>query len=306
MKGPDRYNAYGRWLRNRFGSRVHKVSIDGGFTCPNRDGAVAWGGCTYCNNESFRAPGAEPGKPDAEQIRDGIRFLAGRYRAGKFLVYWQNYTNTYAPAAALRERYARALNVDPRIVGMTVGTRPDCLEEEKLETILEVTGDRYACIEIGVESIYDQTLRRVNRGHDFRCTEEAVHRVRARGLDVCAHVVLGFPGESRAQLLAYPAVLNRLDIQFVKIHHLHIVRGTALAREYEQRPFPVFSLEQWADLLSEFIVRLDPRIVLQRLFGWTPEHHLIAPCWNADRATILRKIETTLEERDIWQGSGGI
>lgn len=304
MQRRDRYSSYGRWLRNRFGDRVHKVSIDGGFTCPNRDGSVAWGGCTYCSNESFRAVGTAPGKPDTEQVRDGIRFLERRFGARKFLVYWQNYTNTYAPTAALRRRYAETLDADPRIVGMTIGTRPDCLEDEKLDMIDDVTGDRYVCIEMGLESIYDATLGRVNRGHDFHCYQEAVQRVRARGLDVCAHIILGFPGESRVQLLAYPAVLNNLDIQFVKIHHLHVVRGTALAREFERQPFPVFSLEGWTDLLSDFIVLLDPQIVVQRLFGWTPERYLVAPHWNADRASILRQIESKFEERDVWQGKG--
>ena len=302
MERRHRYNAYSRWLRNRFGGTVHKVSVDGGFTCPNRDGTVAWGGCTYCNNESFRAVGTAPDKPDAEQIREGIRFLERRYRARRFLVYWQNYTNTHAPTAALRPRFARALAVDPRIVGMTVGTRPDCLETEKLEMIADVAGDRYACVEMGLESIYDATLERINRGHDLRCYRDAVRRIRDHKIDICAHVILGFPGESREQLLAYPEVLNGLDIQFVKIHHLHVVRGTALAREFERQPFPVFSLREWAELLSEFIARLDPRIVIQRLFGWTPERYLVAPRWNAGRATILQKIESTLEAREVWQG----
>ncbi len=304
MQRRDRYNTYGRWLRNRFGDRVHKVSVDGGFTCPNRDGSVARGGCTYCNNESFRAAGTDRGKPDADQVRDGIRFLKRRFEARKFLVYWQNYTNTYAPTDVLRQRYAGALDADPSIVGMTIGTRPDCLEEEKLDMIAEVIGDRYVCIEMGLESIYDSTLRRVNRGHDLDCYRKAVQRVRARGMDVCAHIILGFPGESRAQLLAYPSVLNDLDVQFVKIHHLHLVKGTILAREYERRPFPLFSLAGWTDLLGDFIVLLDPRIVIQRLFGWTPERYLVAPHWNADRAAILRKIEATFEQRDVWQGKG--
>lgn len=302
MQRRDRYNAYGRWLRNRFGGRVHKVSVDGGFTCPNRDGTVAWGGCTYCNNESFRAVGTSPDKPDAEQVREGIRFVERRYGTAKFLVYWQNYTNTYAPTLILRKRYQEVLSVDPRIIGMTVGTRPDCLADEKLDMIAEVARDRYTSIEMGLESIYDSTLRSVNRGHDFRCYEEAVRRVRTRGLDVCAHIILGFPGESRQQLLAYPSALNSLDVQFVKIHHLHVVRGTALARDWERQPFAVFSLEEWTDLLCDFLVRLDPRIVVQRLFGWTPERYLVAPHWNVSQASILRTIETALEEQDVWQG----
>ncbi|MFZ0427191.1 MAG: TIGR01212 family radical SAM protein [Acidobacteriota bacterium] len=302
MPRPSRYNAYGSWLKNRFGRRVHKVSVDGGFTCPNRDGTVAWGGCTYCNNDTFRAVGTAPAKPVVEQIREGIRFLEHRFAADRFLVYWQNYSNTYAPVAELRERYLEALNADPRVVGMTVGTRPDCLEAETLDMLAELAADRYVSVEMGLESIYDETLRRVNRGHDFECYREAVTRVREKGIDVCSHVILGFPGESREQLLAYPPVLNSLEVQFVKLHHLHIVRGTVLAREYERRPFALFSLPEWADLVCDFLPRLDPQIVIQRLFGWTPERYLIGPQWGADRAAIQRTIETALERRDVRQG----
>lgn len=297
----NRYNAYGPWLRKRFGCRVYKVSVDGGFTCPNRDGTVAWGGCSYCNNDSFRASPL-PQRPVQEQILSGIRYLEDRFAAEAFLVYWQNYTNTYAPVERLRLLFSESLNADPRILGLSIGTRPDCIEEEKLEMLQEVVGDRYLCMEYGLESIYDETLRRVNRGHDFACYLDAVRRTRRRGIAVCSHLILGFPGESRAQMLAYADVLNELDINFVKIHHLHVVRNTPLAKEYQVAPFPTFAYREWIEFVVDFLERLAPSIVVQRLYGWAPDSHLIAPRWNRSKERILYDILQELESRDSWQG----
>jgi uncharacterized protein len=298
----QRYNAYGQWLRRRFGSRVHKVSVDGGFTCPNRDGTLGWGGCTYCNNDSFRAHGADSGRPVEEQVRTGIDYLARRYGAGRFLVYWQNYTNTYAPVERLEDGFRRAMNADPRIAGMTIGTRPDCVEEEKLAMIERVAAGRYVCLEYGLESIFDETLRRVNRGHDFACFRDAVRRTRDRGLDVCAHVILGFPGESRDQWLSYADEVNDLPIDFVKLHHLHVVKGTRLALAYLRRPFYVFSSEEWVDFVCDFLERLRPSIIVQRLFGWAPENQVIAPRWKMQRSQVLEAIRSELRRRDSRQG----
>jgi uncharacterized protein len=298
----QRYNRFGSWLRRRFGTRVHKVSVDGGFTCPNRDGTLGWGGCTYCSNDSFRAYGADAARPMEEQIRNGIDFLARRYRAEKFLVYWQNHTNTYAPVGYLEDRFRRSLSVDSRIAGMTIGTRPDCIEEEKLAMIERVAAGRYVCVEYGLESVFDETLRRVNRGHDFACFQDAVRRTRNRGFDVCTHVILGFPGESRDQWLSYADALNNLAVDFVKIHHLHVVKGTPLAKEYLHRPFPVFSLDDWVTFVCDFLERLRPSIVIQRLFGWAPEAFVIAPRWNVERSRALQAILSELERRDSRQG----
>ncbi|MBI4446356.1 MAG: TIGR01212 family radical SAM protein [Acidobacteria bacterium] len=299
---PLRYNAYGPWLKQAFGNRVSKVSVDGGFTCPNRDGTVATGGCTYCNNDSFRPAGVNPRYPVEEQVQRGISYLSRRFNAQKFLIYWQNYTNTYAPAERLRSLYVRSLAADARIVGMTIGTRPDCVEEEKLSMIEEVCAGRYVCIEYGLESIHDSTLRRVNRGHDFACYVDAVARTQRRRIAVCAHIILGFPYESLAQMKQYAAVLNWLGVDFVKIHHLHVVRHTALAREYEVKPFHTFSCEEWVDFVCDFLELLEPGVVVQRLFGWAPDKDLIAPRWKQSRAEILLSIHRELERRDSWQG----
>lgn len=297
-----RYRRYGTWLRQRFGTTVYKVSVDGGFTCPNRDGKVAWGGCTYCNNESFRAPETAPEKALEQQIADGVAFLQRRYGAERFLVYWQHYTNTYAPVDRLAELFHRALHADPRIVGMTVGTRPDCLEPEKIDLLAELARRSYVAVELGLESFDDRILRKVNRGHDVACFLDAVRRLRGRNLDVCVHLVCGFPGETREAMLAGAERLNKLDIQFLKLHHLHVVYGTRLAKEYQREPFPLFSVDEWADFVTEFLERLSPQVVLQRLFGWTSPRFLLAPQWETSRGEVQRTIEERLAARDAWQG----
>ena len=297
-----RYNAYGPWLKQHFGSRVYKVSVDGGFTCPNRDGLVARGGCTYCNNDSFRARGVTARDSIEKQVQSGVAFLSQRYQAEKFLVYWQHYTNTYAPVERLRDLYTRSLSVDSRVVGLSIGTRADCVEDEKLDMLCELARTHFISLEYGLESIYDSTLERVNRGHDRACYEDAISRTCQRGLPVCTHVILGFPWESREEMLAYPDYLNSLSISFLKIHHLHVVRNTALGREYLANPFRTFSYVEWIDFVCDFLERLSADIVVQRLYGWAPDDDLIAPRWDKSKAEILRSIQGELDRRDSWQG----
>jgi hypothetical protein len=297
-----RYNGYGPWLKQHFGSRVYKVSVDGGFTCPNRDGLVARGGCTYCNNDSFRAGGVSARDSVEDQVRKGISFLSQRYQAEKFLVYWQHYTNTYAPVERLRDLFTRSLQADPRVVGLSIGTRADCVENQKLDMLQELAKTHYVTLEYGLESIYDSTLERLNRGHDGACYEDAVRRTRERGLPICTHVILGFPWETREEMLAYPDYLNGLSINFLKIHHLHIVRHTALGREYVANPFRTFSYVEWIEFVCDFLERLSPAMVVQRLYGWAPNDDLIAPRWDKSKAEILRDVQAELERRDSWQG----
>jgi radical SAM protein (TIGR01212 family) len=298
----QRFNSYGPWLRKIFGTRVYKVSVDGGFTCPNRDGNAGWGGCTYCSNDSFRAETTDVEKSVEEQVNDGISFLNRRYHAEKFIVYWQNYSNTYAPADELLKLFSGALQSDPRIVGMAVGTRVDCVENDKLEMLRLLSDKTYVCMEYGLESIYDETLQLVKRGHDLACFIDAVNRTKKLNLPVCAHVILGFPGESREERLAYTRFLNQLDLDFVKLHHLHVVEGTPLAKEYLNRPFPVYDFDEWVEFICDFLEQLKPEIIVQRLFGWSPDDHLIAPRWQKSKAEILQAISTELENRDSWQG----
>lgn len=297
-----RYNSYGAWLRKKFGNRVQKITVDGGFTCPNRDGKVAWGGCTYCNNDSFRGWGTTPKKTIEEQVHEGITYLVRRFKAEKFLIYWQNFSNTYAPVDQLKAMYSRALNSDSRIVGMTIGTRSDCVDSSVLKMVSDFRKDYYVCMEYGLESIFDSTLLKINRGHDFGNYWEAVKLTRKFGLDICSHVILGFPWETRSDLLEYPSVINRLSVDFLKVHHLHVVKGTRMAKEFQDRPFRVFQYREWVELVCEILERLNPEIVIQRLFGWTPESAVIAPNWNRTRAEILLDIERELKKRNSWQG----
>ncbi len=297
-----RYNTYGLWLKQHFGSRAYKVSVDGGFTCPNRDGLVARGGCTYCNNDSFRARGVTARDSIEKQVQNGVAFLSRRYQAEKFLVYWQHYTNTYASVERLHDVYMRSLSVDPRVVGISIGTRADCVEDEKLDMLRELARTHFVSLEYGLESIYDSTLQRLNRGHDLACYEDAVRRTRERGLPICTHVILGFPWETREEMLAYTNYLNRLSINFLKIHHLHVVRNTALGRDYLANPFRTFGYVEWIGFVCDFLERLSPDIVVQRLYGWAPDDDLIAPRWDKSKAEILRDIQGELERRDSWQG----
>ena len=298
------YTPYSEILKGRglAGLRIRKICLHGGFTCPNRDGNVAWGGCTYCNNDSFRPDGVDRILPAREQIQNGIAYLVRRYAAERFLVYWQHYTNTYAPVETLRQKFLEVLTCDPRIVGMCIGTRPDCVDNDKLEMIREVSSGRYVCLEYGLESSSDSTLLRLNRGHTVQCWVDAVGRTKGLGLPVCAHVILGFPWETRQQMLDSAGILNQLEVDFVKIHHLHVVKNTRLAQEFEAEPFPTFSLREWVELVCDYLERLDPKIVVQRLFGWAPGAYLIAPRWKATRPEILNRIRAELQQRHSRQG----
>jgi radical SAM protein (TIGR01212 family) len=276
--------------------------VDGGFTCPNRDGTAGSGGCSYCANDVFRSPGTGSDRLIEDQLRTGISFLTRRFQAERFLVYWQHYSNTYAATDLLRDKFTRALQVDARIIGMAVGTRPDCVEDEKLKMLQNLARSYYVCMEYGLESIHDKTLRRVNRGHDLACFIDAVERTKNKGLEVCVHLILGFPNESRQEMLAYCEVLNKLKVDFVKIHHLHVIQNTPMAQDYDRNRFALFASEEWIQLVCDFLERLDPNIVIQRLYGWAPDEFLVAPRWGKSKAQITEAIRAELEGRDSWQG----
>lgn len=298
---PERYFAYGPYLQRKFGTRVYKVSIDAGFTCPNRDGKVAIGGCTYCNNDSFRAHGTAPTLSVSDQVSNGIEFLRRRFRAKKFIAYFQNYTNTYAPVEHLERLYHEALS-HPDVIGLSIGTRPDCVEEEKLRLIEDLARRRYVTVEFGLESVHDRTLRAVNRGHDFAAWLEAIERSAGRGVHLATHVILGLPGETRAEMLQSARVVSSLPIDFIKIHHLHVVKGTRMAAEYRRQPFATFTFHEYAELLCDYLEILSPRICVQRLFGRAPEVMILAPKWNLSKDEVIRKLKQEMERRDCWQG----
>lgn len=298
----ERFRSYNRWLKERFGERVYKVIVDAGFTCPNRDGTVATGGCAYCNNSSFRPPSAIKTDPIRQQVDEGIEYIRKRFEARKFIVYFQPFSNTYAETSHLNELYRSAID-HPDVVGLAIGTRPDCVDREKIDMIEGLAEDTFVSIEFGLESIYDDTLRRVNRGHDYRAFLDAMELVRGTRLHVATHIILGFPWETREQWLNMADEVSRQPIHALKIHHLHLVRGTALARQYLQSPFPLLGFEEYVELLGEFLERLRPDIIVERLFGEAPLQLLVAPRWNRTKNQMILDVRRALEERNVVQGS---
>jgi radical SAM protein (TIGR01212 family) len=298
---PIRYNSYGRFLKERFGCRVYKVSVDAGFTCPNRDGTVATGGCIYCNNDSFRPKSADRLKSITEQVREGIEYLRKRYAAEKFIVYFQPYTNTHAPIEALIPLYETAIE-HPDVIGLSLGTRPDCVDESKIAWLEKLASRYFVTVEYGLQSIHDPTLDKINRGHNFQCWLDAMKQTRGRGIWLGTHLILGFPWESREQMVHMAEVLSGQGLNFLKLHHLHVVRNTELARMYQERPFPLMELEEYAETVVDFVERLSPDIFMERLFGATPGKHLIAPIWGKSAAEIRHFIDQRFSERNTWQG----
>ncbi len=296
-----RYNSYGRFLRERFGRRVYKVSVDGGFSCPNRDGTVGVGGCIYCNNDSFRPKSASSLKSISVQVSEGIEYLRKRYGAEKFIVYFQPFTNTHAPLETLIPLYQAAIE-QPDVIGISLGTRPDCMDEEKLSWLEKLARTYFVTVEYGLQSIYNSTLKRINRGHDFQCWLDAMDRTRNRGIWLCTHLILGFPWETREEMVHAAEVISGKGLNFLKLHHLHIVRNTALESEYQANPFPLPRLEEYADLVVDFLERLEPSIVIERLFGSAPKEQLVAPLWGKSNSEIRHSIEQRLIARDARQG----
>lgn len=300
-----RYNSYGRFLREHFGCRVHKVSVDAGFSCPNRDGTIASEGCIYCNNDSFRPATANRLKPVLEQIHEGIEVFRQRNKAGKFIIYFQPFTNTHAPLEALIPLYETALR-HPEVVGISIGTRPDCIDDGKLAWLEKAASDHFVTLEYGLQSVYDTTLVRIRRGHSFQCWLDAMRRTRDRGIWLCAHLILGFPWESREEMLHAADVLSEQGLNFLKLHHLHVVQNTSLADEYHSKPFPLLGLEEYADLVVDFLERLNPEIYIERLVGTAPKDQLIGPEWGKSKAEVRRTIEQRLVARNTYQGRHAI
>jgi uncharacterized protein len=296
-----RYNTYGRFMNEMFGRRVYKVSVDGGFSCPNRDGTFGAGGCTYCRNDSFRPRSADRINPIPQQVNEGIDFLRARYGAGKFVVYFQAFSNTYAPLEELIPLYEAALD-HPDVIGLSVGTRPDCIDERKIAWFEKLARTHFVTIEYGLQSIYDATLARIKRGHDFQCWLNAMSRTRDRGIRLCTHLILGFPWESREEMLQSAHVLSDKGLDFMKLHHLHVVRNTELGNEYQRQPFPLLSLEDYANLVVDFLERLNPSIAIDRLFGSAPKNQLLGPDWGKNKGEIRNYIERRLVARNAYQG----
>jgi radical SAM protein (TIGR01212 family) len=300
-----RFNNYTDYFRKSFGERVQKVTIDAGFTCPNRDGTKGVGGCTYCNNDGFNPSYCQPFKTITHQIGEGVEFHANRYRkANKFLAYFQAFSNTYAPLAELKKKYEEALQY-PGVIGLVIGTRPDCIDNEKLDYLQELSENHYIIIEYGIESCYNRTLQRINRGHTFEDGIYALEQTAKRGIKTGAHFILGLPGESRNDMVSGVTLINQLPLNNIKFHQLQILKNTQMAVEYENNAgqFEFFEMDEYIDFFIQLLEKLNPSFVLERFAAEVPPRYLAGPGWGLVRNfTLLQKLEKRLEELDTWQG----
>jgi len=301
--GDKRYNDYSAYFRRRFEGRVQKISLDAGFTCPNRDGSRGKGGCTYCNNKSFNPDYCRIEQNIAGQIEKGIDFFAGKYPNMRYLAYFQAYSNTYAPVEILRLSYEEALR-HPEVIGLVIATRPDCLRLEVMDLLSEFASRCYVSIELGVESFKEETLQRINRGHTVEESIKAIHRIAERKIDNCIHLILGLPGEVDADFIGHAKVLSGLPVQSIKLHQLQIHKGTQMAVEYRSNPtgFDLFEMDQYADLVVRFLEHLSPDIIVQRFVSSAPEGMVIAPNWGVKNYVFVAMVERLLAERNTWQG----
>jgi hypothetical protein len=300
-----RFNSYAEYFKKLFGGRVQKLAIDAGFTCPNRDGSKGFGGCTYCDNDAFNPSYCHPGKTIASQIEEGIEFHARRYRrASQYLAYFQPYSNTYAPLEKLKELYSQALSF-PEITGLVIGTRPDCIDRKKLDYFRELAENHYIMLEYGIESCYDRTLKRINRGHTFEEALNALEMSAQHELKTGVHLIFGLPGETREEMIKEADILSELPVNNIKFHQLQIVKGTRIADEYKTKPedFLLFSLDDYIDFIIDFTERLNPSFVIERFAGEVPPRFLAGPGWGLIRNDqVLARIEKRMEERETWQG----
>ncbi len=294
------YNDLNSSLRSRFGCRVQKITIDAGLTCPNRNGAVGRGGCIYCNDRGS-GTGASKYASITEQILSAKEFLKRRYKANKFIAYFQSFSNTYAPVEKLRSLYEEALGVED-IAGLAVGTRPDCAGDDVLDLLAEMNDRTYVNVEYGLQSINDRTLEFINRGHTVETFRDAVSLTRKKGLDITAHVIIGLPGEDREDMLATARALGKMDVQGVKIHLLYVIRGTRLHQMYESGSYRCLNREEYIDIVCDFLALLPPEMVIHRLTGDPHRDELAAPLWALEKEKNLKAIRNTMQERDIRQG----
>lgn len=296
-----RYYAYNFFLRKKFGHRVQKVSIDAGFTCPNVDGTVAIGGCTFCDNRSFSPSRRVPRQKIREQIDDGIRRLKWRYTCDHFLAYFQPATNTYAPVERLRPLYEEALS-HPEVVGLAIGTRPDCAPDDVLELITELASRAYVSLEYGMQTIHDRSLDWMNRGHHYDAFLDAMARSRGRGIELCAHVMLGLPGESHDDMLASARELARLELDAVKIHNLYCVKRTPLADQVARGEVQLMERDDYISTLVDFLELLPPTTLVERISGDAPPDYFVGPAWCLDKPAVRAALDAELVRRDTWQG----
>lgn len=295
------YNDYGTWIRRQFPFRVQKISVDAGFSCPNRDGTISHGGCTFCDNRTFNPTYCQPTRTIAEQIAEGKNFFARKYPDMKYLAYFQAYSNTYADLDTIRRRYEEALTQD-NIVGIVIGTRPDCISEPLLDYLERLNNETFMIVEYGIESVADATLRRINRGHDFECSRRAITATHDRGILTGGHIILGLPGETADDNVAQAPIVSSLPLDILKLHQLQIIRGTRLAAEYERKPFPLYTADEYIELCQRYIERLRPDLVLERFVSQSPKELLVAPKWGLKNHEFTDRFVSHMKKAGTWQG----
>lgn len=297
----NRYQDLNSYLRRLYGCRVQKITVDAGFTCPNRDGSIAKGGCIYCNARGSGTGAHRRGVSITEQLENGKIFLSKRYKAEKFIAYFQAFTNTYAPLDILKKRYQEALAVED-VVGLSIGTRPDCIDDAILDILQEYAKTRLIWIEYGLQSANDKTLARIRRGHDYNAFVTAVRKTRNRGLHICAHVILGLPGETRQDMLETATAISRLGIDGVKIHLLYVIKGTPLEKWYLNGEYRCLEQSEYAEIVCDVLERLPRSMVIQRLTGDPHREELVAPMWALNKTETRSLIHEILEYRNSFQG----
>ncbi len=288
------YRDFASWITQYFPYKVQKISIDAGFSCPNRDGRISHGGCTFCDNRTFNPSYCDGRKSVTEQIEDGKRFFSRKYPDMKYLAYFQAFSNTYAPLDRLKALYEEALSVDG-VVGIIIGTRPDCIDNEKIAYLGSLAKRTFVMVEYGVESVYDDVLRNVNRGHTFEQSREAIVKTHEAGILTGAHVILGLPGETREMTIKSAEIISSLPLDILKIHQLQIIRGTQMAKDIDK--IKTFSLEEYIDLLCEYISHLRPTLVLERFVSQSPKELLLAPKWGLKNHEFTHKLLKRMKER---------
>lgn len=303
MPQPFYYNEFTTFLKRHFPYKVQKISLNAGFTCPNRDGRRGYGGCTYCNNQTFNPDYCRTEKSVALQLEEGKRFFAHKYPEMKYLAYFQAYTNTYGELESLKRKYEEALAVED-VVGLVIGTRPDCMPEALLHYLEELNRQTFLLVEYGIESTNDDTLRRINRGHTFRETIDAVERTAACDIPVGGHVILGLPGEGHEEMVAQAAVLSRLPLTTLKMHQLQLIRGTRMAAEYQRHPeeFRLWEADDYIGLVIDYIEHLRPDLVLERFVSQSPKELLIAPDWGLKNYEFNHRLQKRMKELGAYQG----
>jgi radical SAM protein (TIGR01212 family) len=298
-----RYNDFSGYFRSKFDGRVQKISIDAGFTCPNRDGSKGIGGCSYCNNLTFSPEYCNLEKSLSCQIREGIEFFSKKYNSMKYLAYFQAYSNTYAPLENLKFLYEEALD-HPEVIGLVIATRPDCLTSETLDYLEELAKMHYIMLEFGIESHLNSSLKKMNRGHRFEESVWALEETSRRNIHNCAHLILGLPGETNADFLEQARIISRLPVENLKLHQLQIHKGTRLFIEYQDYPeeFQMFTVDAYLDLTVNYLELLNPKIIVERFVSEAPDELLVAPRWGLKNFEFTAKLEKILVEWDTWQG----